>query len=123
MLILNQYILLDPILLFFISGATYALFKFRSFSASPFTLRWWTWLAATGVMLAGAISVKFVGLFVVLFVGANTVEQLWVVLGDTSKPVWEAVKHLAARALCLIALPVVLYIAIFYVHLKVLYKT
>ncbi len=31
MLTLNRYILLDPILLFFISGATYAAAKFRSF--------------------------------------------------------------------------------------------
>jgi hypothetical protein len=31
MLTLNQYILLDPILLFFISGATYTLVKFRTF--------------------------------------------------------------------------------------------
>lgn len=31
------------------------------------------------------------------------------------------VKHFLARAVCLIALPVAIYIAIFYVHLKVLH--
>ena len=33
------------------------------------------------------------------------------------------VKHFLARAMCLIALPIVLYMAIFYVHLRVLYLT
>ena len=33
------------------------------------------------------------------------------------------IKHLLARALCLIVLPVVLYLAIFYVHLSVLNRS
>ena len=36
-LILNRYILLDPILLFFISSATYSMAKFRNFSHIPFS--------------------------------------------------------------------------------------
>jgi len=37
-------------------------------------------------MLASASSVKFVGLFVVLYVGLRTAAQLWDILGDISKP-------------------------------------
>ena len=54
MLILNQYILLDPILLFFISGATYTMVKFQNVNAESeqvFTKRWWLWLALNGSML------------------------------------------------------------------------
>ena len=143
LLTLNRYILLDPVLLFFISGATYSMVKFRNLSGAAFSPVWWVWLAVTGCCLGGAISVKFVGLFVILLVGAMTVEQvcaknflifyvlllnvilfqLWVILGDVTKPLAHTVKHFAARALCLIALPVALYVAIFYVHLQVLYKT
>ena len=36
----------------------------------------------TGVMLSGSISVKFVGLFVVVYVGCQTVAQLWQLYGD-----------------------------------------
>ncbi len=126
MLTLNRYILLDPILLFFISGATYATTKFRHFQRRrpdlDFTPVWWSLLALVGVMLAGAISVKFVGLFVVLLVGMDTAWQLWDVLGDLSRPFSHTVRHFAARALCLIVLPVVIYVAIFWVHLTVLYK-
>ena len=69
-------------------------------------------------MLAGAISVKFVGLFVVLYVGIFTIGQLWDILGDLDRPLSYTLTHFAARAVCLILIPVVLYIAIFYVHLR-----
>jgi dolichyl-phosphate-mannose-protein mannosyltransferase len=123
MLTLNQYILLDPILLFFISGATFGMVKFRTFHDRPFSAEWWIWLSLTGGMLGGAFSVKFVGLFVILLVGANTVEQLWDILGDLKQPISYTLKHFVARAFCLIAIPIVLYILFFYIHLKVLYKS
>ena len=44
---LNRYILLDPILLFFISGSVWAMAQFRSCS-SPFSTSWWVWLTLTG---------------------------------------------------------------------------
>ncbi len=50
----------------------------------PFTASWWLWLVLTGVNLAGALGVKFVGLFVILLVGLNTVWDLWRLLGDLS---------------------------------------
>ncbi|CAB4060018.1 POMT [Lepeophtheirus salmonis] len=83
---LNQYILLDPILLFFISASTYTTFKFRTYDSKAFSASWWFWLTLTGICIGGAISVKFVGLFIVLLVGLNTIEQLWNVLGDLEKP-------------------------------------
>ncbi|CAB1330914.1 unnamed protein product [Coregonus sp. 'balchen'] len=48
---ISQYILLDPILMFFIMGAL---------------LSMWFWLVLTGVNLSGALGVKFVGLFYIL---------------------------------------------------------
>lgn len=50
----------------------------------PFTASWWLWLVLTGVNLAGALGVKFVGLFVILLVGLNTAWDLWRLLGDLS---------------------------------------
>jgi len=123
MLTLNQYILLDPILLFFISGSTYGMVKFRTYHDRPFSTEWWIWLTLTGAMLGCAFSVKFVGLFVILLVGANTVEQLWIILGDLSRPMSYTIKHFVARAVCLIVVPAILYIFFFYIHLKVLYKS
>jgi len=121
-LVLNRYILLDPILLFFISGSFFAMSQFRTIK-EPFTPSWWAWLTATGAMLAGAISVKFVGLFIVLYVGIFTISQLWDILGDLNQPFMYTVKHFVARAICLIAVPIALYVGIFYIHLTVLSKS
>ena len=49
-------------------------------------------------MLAGAISVEFVGLFIVLYVGIFTIGQLWGILGDLSQPFLCIIKHFLARS-------------------------
>jgi dolichyl-phosphate-mannose-protein mannosyltransferase len=43
---------------------------------------WWLWLALTGLGLGATVSVKWVGLFTIAWVGTLTVVQLWVLLGD-----------------------------------------
>lgn len=87
LLTLNQYILLDPILLCFMMCATWGMARIGSLHDEPFTGKWWGWLAFTGIFLACTISVKFVGLFVVLLVGLNTAFELWRELGDLTKSI------------------------------------
>ncbi|XP_077319734.1 protein O-mannosyl-transferase 2 [Lithobates pipiens] len=120
---LSQYILLDPILMFFIMAAVFSMVKFNTWSGRPFGALWWWWLILTGVSLAGALGVKFVGLFVVIFVGLNTARDLWRLLGDLSLTLDVFLRHLAARVVCLIALPLALYALIFAVHFTVLNKS
>ncbi|XP_064919870.1 protein O-mannosyl-transferase 2 isoform X1 [Columba livia] len=120
---LSQYILLDPILMFFLMGAVLSMVKCNSCADRPFSASWWFWLSLTGVNLAGAMGVKFVGLFVVLFVGLNTISDLWGLLGDLSLSLVVFGKHLLARVLCLILLPLALYMTVFAVHFTVLNKS
>lgn len=89
MLTLNQYILLDPILLCFMTASVLGMVKLSKAThfGENFSRRWWYWLFFTGTMLACTISVKFVGLFVVLLVGLHTINDLWIILGDLTKPV------------------------------------
>uniref|UniRef100_A0A3Q2WZE5 Protein O-mannosyl-transferase 2 n=1 Tax=Haplochromis burtoni TaxID=8153 RepID=A0A3Q2WZE5_HAPBU len=116
---ISQYILLDPILMFFIMAAVLSMVKFnQSFSAS-----WWLWLVLTGINLAGALGVKFVGLFVIILVGLNTIWDLWRLLGDMSLSLVDIAKHFLARAFALILLPLILYVTIFAVHFVVLNKS
>lgn len=84
---MTQYILLDPILLFFVMGSVMGMAKFNSCSDQSFSKQWWFWLTFTGIMLSCSICVKFVGLFIVVFVGLHTVYELWDILGDLSKPI------------------------------------
>ncbi|XP_058685763.1 protein O-mannosyl-transferase 2 isoform X2 [Poecile atricapillus] len=120
---LSQYILLDPILMFFLMAAVLSMVKCNSCADRPFSASWWLWLSLTGVSLAGAMGVKFVGLFVVLLVGLNTVYDLWDLLGNLSLSLVMFGKHLLARVLCLIVLPLALYTAIFAVHFAVLNRS
>nr|XP_026490998.1 protein O-mannosyl-transferase 2 isoform X2 [Vanessa tameamea] len=125
-LTLNRYILLDPILLFFMSCSIYGVFKVRSLTDSglePFSTRMLCWQLYLGASLACTMSVKFVGLFVVLFVGLRTIADLWNVLGDLSKPVSLTIKHLIGRSITLILWPIVLYVFFFWIHLTVLSKS
>lgn len=84
---LTQYILLDPLLLCFLMGSILGAVKVSSKRTIEFSLKWWSWLIFTGLMLACCSSVKFVGLFVVLLVGLITIGDLWNILGDLSRPV------------------------------------
>jgi dolichyl-phosphate-mannose--protein O-mannosyl transferase len=52
--------------------------------------------------LAGAISTKYVGLFIYLYVGLHTISRLWAILGDTSSSLLDFAKYFAANFLCLI---------------------
>ncbi|XP_050008450.1 protein O-mannosyl-transferase 2 [Alexandromys fortis] len=122
-LTLSQYILLDPILMFFIMAAMLSMVKYNSCADRPFSAPWWFWLSLTGISLAGALGVKFVGLFIILQVGLNTISDLWQLFGDLSLSLVTVGKHLTARILCLIVLPLVLYVTIFAVHVMVLNKS
>ncbi|KJZ74349.1 hypothetical protein HIM_06355 [Hirsutella minnesotensis 3608] len=78
---------------------------------------WWFWLAMTGLGLGVTVSIKWVGLFTIAWVGALTLVQLWVLLGDTrnvTMRLWT--KHLMARAFCLIIIPITFYMAMFAIH-------
>ncbi|XP_040333769.1 protein O-mannosyl-transferase 2 isoform X2 [Herpailurus yagouaroundi] len=122
-LTLSQYILLDPILMFFIMAAMLSMVKYNSCANRPFSAPWWFWLSLTGINLAGALGVKFVGLFIILQVGWNTISDLWHLFGDLSLSVVTLGKHLTARILCLIVLPLTLYTATYAVHFMVLNKS
>ncbi|KAJ5119678.1 Dolichyl-phosphate-mannose--protein mannosyltransferase 1 [Penicillium atrosanguineum] len=117
----SRLILLDSPLIFF--TALTAL-SFNCFSnqqelgpSHAFKGPWWFWLVASGLSLGATLSVKWVGLFTMAWVGSLTVLQLWVLLGD-SKTVTPRIwfKHFTSRVFCLIVIPVGFYMAMFAVH-------
>jgi dolichyl-phosphate-mannose-protein mannosyltransferase len=125
MISLNQYILLDPLLLCFMTASLMGMVKVSKITAAleSFTLNWWRWLFFTGTSIACTISVKFVGLFIVLLVGLQTITDLWIVLGDLTRPIFYSIRQLFARALTLIVWPIFLYTCFFYIHLSLLNRS
>ncbi|ORZ24145.1 Dolichyl-phosphate-mannose-protein mannosyltransferase-domain-containing protein [Absidia repens] len=122
-LTISRFILLDSMLLFFTALTCFALFGFHNQQSRPFSFYWWTWLSLTGVTLGCVLSVKWVGLFAVSLVGIYTIEDLWDKLAenDFSKKVYAF--HWIGRAICLLFLPALIYLACFKIHFEVLYKT
>lgn len=117
---LSQYILLDPILMFFISLSIYCSVKFQSVRATPYTNEWWIWNIATGISIGSAFSVKWVGLFVILFVGVTTVQDLWKLVGDLKLSAKDLGRQFGARVLGLIVVPTITYLFFFHLHFKYL---
>ncbi|KAK7537170.1 dolichyl-phosphate-mannose-protein mannosyltransferase [Phyllosticta citribraziliensis] len=85
--------------------------------SKAFKPSWWTYLALTGLGLGATVSVKWVGLFTIAWVGSLTAVQMWVLLGDpqhVTPRLW--FKHLFARVFCLIVIPIAFYVGMFAIH-------
>ncbi|KAI6247717.1 Dolichyl-phosphate-mannose--protein mannosyltransferase 1 [Erysiphe necator] len=116
-----RLILLDSPLVFM---TTITVLAFISFSnqheqgpKKAFQPTWWFWLIMTGVGLGATVSVKWVGLFTIGWVGSITIVQLWVLLGDVNNVSPRIfAKHFLARVLCLIIIPVSFYMMMFVIH-------
>lgn len=117
----SRLILLDSPLVFF---TALSLLFWSGFcnedKQRPFTRSWWTWLTLSGLSLGAVASCKWVGLFTIATVGLSTLRQLWLLLGDlrVTPRLW--LRHFFARALCLIAVPVLFYMAMFEIHFLIL---
>ncbi|KKK14332.1 hypothetical protein P175DRAFT_0508810 [Aspergillus ochraceoroseus IBT 24754] len=117
----SRLILLDSPLVFFtaLTALSFSCFTNQQELGPSHAFRgpWWFWLVATGLSLGATLSVKWVGLFTVAWVGSLTILQLWVVLGDTKNVtprLW--FKHFFARVFCLIVIPLAFYCSMFAIH-------
>lgn len=88
--------------------------------SGPFSRIWWTYLLLTGLSLGAVVSCKWVGLFTIATIGASTIKQLWALLGDLHIPASLWMRHFIARAICLIAVPLLFYMAMFEIHFSIL---
>ncbi|KAJ5768063.1 hypothetical protein N7533_000646 [Penicillium manginii] len=117
----SRLILLDSPLIFFtaLTALTFNCFTNQQEMGPSHAFKgpWWFWLVATGFSLGATLSVKWVGLFTMAWVGSLTALQLWVLLGDTrtvTPRLW--FKHFFARVFCLIVIPLGFYLAMFAIH-------
>lgn len=114
----TRLIYLDAILCFSIVCSLLFYIKFSKTTERPFSKQWWVWLLSTGIALSCVISTKYVGLFTYLTIGTYVIvelRELWRAGG-----VHELSKHVAARGLALIFIPLVLYMSWFYIHFAIL---
>ncbi|KAF8902820.1 glycosyl transferase [Gymnopilus junonius] len=119
-LCISRFILLDSMLLFFTFLTVFCLTKFHNQQYQSFSVDWWTWLFLTGTSIGAVTSVKMIGLFVTALVGVYTIEDLWEKFGDTKMTWREQAKHWGARVLCLIIVPILVFMLSFKIHFMIL---
>jgi len=121
---LSRFILLDQPLLLSIAASFYSCMLFRKEALdSSFNSGWKLKLFILGFCLGCAISIKFVGAFIVLYVGILTIFDLWILIGDLKTDFLLFSRHFLYRALFLILLPVGIYIGCYVIHFNILYKS
>ena len=120
----TRLILLDAPLVLFVLMSLYSYIRFYQQRYRPFTAVWWAWLLATGVSLALTVSCKLVGVLTFATIGSAVIADLWALLdirrGLTLRVF---VKHVCARALGLLIVPLFVYLGCFYVHFSILTRT
>ncbi|KAJ1953684.1 Protein O-mannosyltransferase 2, partial [Linderina pennispora] len=118
--VMSRFILLDQPLLCFTAMSLLGYAAFAAQRGQAFGPAWWRWLVFTGVSLGLVISSKWVGLFVIALVGLCTIEELFGLYSDRTTGAATQIKHWAARAVCLIVIPVAIYLACFKAHFAIL---
>lgn len=120
----SRHILLDAPVIFFTALSTLMWVVFSNEDKhEPFSERWWATLTLVGLSLGAVVSCKWTGLFTIATIGACTILQLWLLLGDTRITAYQWIRHFFARALCLIVVPTVFYMAMFQIHFLILNTT
>lgn len=117
----SRHILLDSPLIFFTALTILLWTGFcNEDKHEPFTETWWSWLVLSGLSLGAVVSCKWVGLFTIATVGFSTIRQLWVLLGDLRITPKVFMRHFMARAICLIGIPILFYMFMFWIHFLIL---
>ena len=119
--VISRFILLDSMLLFFTALAIYCLTVFRTYQKyDPLSLEWYFWLGLSGISIGLVVSVKWVGLFAIALVGLHTIEDLWEALGNLKLSKEKQFTHWTARIICLILIPISVYMLVFAAHFQIL---
>ncbi|EEA22959.1 Protein O-mannosyltransferase 2 [Talaromyces marneffei ATCC 18224] len=120
---ISRFILLDSMLLCFTFTTVLCWARFHRLRNQSFSVEWFAWLFLTGVSIGCVCSIKLVGLFCTALVGLHTAEDLWNKFGDVKMPVTTLARHVVARVICLIIVPLLVYMFSFYLHFLILENT
>nr|CAG4638251.1 EOG090X015P [Cyclestheria hislopi] len=123
----SHYMLMESIILFFAMSGLLCILKFRQMERSPnskkfaYSFQWWGWLLSAGFFFTCTFCVKYVGIYSYGLGLALVGHDFWnKIIGDKTMSKLQLTGHTLARALAFIAVPMVVYIGVFYIHLSTL---
>ncbi|KAF9924746.1 hypothetical protein FBU30_005349 [Linnemannia zychae] len=128
----NRFMTLDAPMMLFMGYTLLAWINFYNYRNRPFTRGWWTWLLQTGIGLFLSSSVKWVGSFTILTIGLYVLKYLQesrkhlylsTHSSHTTQPMRDFSKQITALSLCLLVLPVLLYMGLYAIDFQLLSKS
>ncbi|KAK3839713.1 MAG: Dolichyl-phosphate-mannose-protein mannosyltransferase-domain-containing protein [Linnemannia gamsii] len=116
----NRFMTLDAPMMLFMGYTLLAWVNFYNHRNRPFTRGWWTWLLQTGVGLFLSSSVKWVGSFTIVTIGLCVLKYLQESRKHLYLSTRDFSKQITALSLCLIVLPVLLYMGLYAIDFQLL---
>lgn len=116
----SRFILVESMLLTFSMGALLFLLKFQQ--SRPYGVAWLGNGLLAAAFCALAFSVKFVGFYTGCLCFVTSCRYLWKLLPDRRMSNAQLWLEVFVRCIIFSTIPIAIYVAVFYVHLHVLYK-
>ncbi|XP_020776883.1 protein O-mannosyl-transferase 1 [Boleophthalmus pectinirostris] len=121
LIVQSRFMLLESVLIFFMLLSLFCYLRFHNtYHSSWFS---YCWLLLSGASIAAAIGVKYMGLLSYLLLLAMVCVHTWKLIGDPSISHLSVCVHAVCRLVCLVVVPVLLYVFWFYIHLSLLHRS
>ncbi|XP_061527180.1 protein O-mannosyl-transferase 1 isoform X1 [Phycodurus eques] len=121
LIVQSRLMLLESVLIFFILSSFLAYLRFHR-AAGSWPIRY-SWLLLSGTSCAATIGVKYMGVFSYLLLLVVAFVHCWKLIGNTQVSGVSVFVECVCRGVCLLVLPVLLYVLCFYVHLTLLHRS
>lgn len=121
LIVQSRFMLLESILIFFVLLAFFSYMRFHNaYRSSCFS---YCWLLLSGVSCAAAVGVKYMGVFSYLLLLGVASLHTWNLIGDRTVSHLSVYVQCVCRFVCLLVVPVLLYVFWFYIHLSLLNRS
>ncbi|GAA6235005.1 protein O-mannosyl-transferase 1 [Lates japonicus] len=118
LIVQSRFMLLESVLIFFVLLAFFSYLRFHNAPDSSWFR--YSWLLLCGVSCAAAVGVKYMGVFSYLLLLGVASLHTWNLIGDQTVNHVSVCVQCVCRFVCLLVVPVLLYVFWFYVHLSLL---
>ena len=119
----SRFILLESMMIFFALMALLSVLKMRRYYEKPFGLGWSGWLLSSALSMGLAFSVKYLAFYSCALCVTILLRDYWTRrLGAKNVSNMQALIEFASECLVLSAIPSIIYVSTFYVHLSILTK-
>lgn len=120
LIVQSRFMLLESVLIFFLLLAFLSYLRFHN---APDSCSRFCWLLLSGASCAAAVGVKYIGIFSYLALLGVASLHTWNLIGDRTISHLKLCVQCVARVVCLLVLPVLLYVFWFYLHLSLLRRS